>query len=317
MVWGVVAAAASTAPAMAQNRHAVIVQGASGEPQYAKQHRAWVDSLASVLRDEFGYDAEAVTMLVEQAGPGETRATADNVKTVFSQLAAVLRPSDQLLVVMIGHGTAQAQDAKFNLIGRDLTVAEWNALLAPIQATIAVVDTTSGSFPYLAGLAGDGRVIVTATNSPAQQYHTVFPDAFIRALTDPDADQDKNSRISMLEAFAHASRLVGEHYERNGTMATETALIDDTGAGTGRLASAEPSPDSPAALWYLNAPQVATSTDPELQALLTRQQALTDQVDDLRRRRSTMAEEEYDRQFEALLTELAEVSREVRRRSGG
>jgi len=316
VVWGVVAAA-SAVPALAQSRQAVIVQGASGEPQYAKQHRAWVDELASVLRDQFGYDADAVTILVEQAGPGETRATADNVKAVFGRLAASLQPSDQLLIVMIGHGTAQGQDAKFNLVGRDLTVAEWSALLAPIQATVAVVDTTSGSFPYLAGLAGDGRVIVTATNSPAQQYHTVFPDAFIRALTDPDADQDKNSRISMLEAFTHASRLVGEHYERNGTMATETAVIDDTGDGTGRLASAEPSPGSPAALWYLNAPPVATSTDPELQALLTRQQALTDQVDDLRRRRPTMTEEDYTRQFEALLTELAEVSREVRRRSGG
>ena len=308
--------AAGVAPAFAQGgRYAVIVQGASGEPQYAKQHRAWVDGLATVLRDDFGYDASAVTVLAEQPAAGETRATAENVRAVFSQLAGQLSPSDQLLVVMIGHGTTQGPDAKLNLVGRDLSVSEWSEALAPVRASLAVVDTTSGSFPFLAGLAGKGRIVVTATNSPAQQYHTVFPDAFIRALGDAAADQDKNSRVSILEAFTHASRLVREHYEQAGTMATETAVIDDIGDGAGRIASDEPLADSAAALWYLDAPTVATSTDPELQRLLTRQQALTDQVDDLRRRRSTMTDDEFNRQFEALLTELAEVSRDVRRRS--
>jgi hypothetical protein len=306
-------------PAFAQQggRHALLIQGASGEEQYATQHRAWLDSLAGVLRDRFGYDAAAVTIVAEQPKAGETRATAENVRAAVSRLAATLTPEDQLLVVFIGHGTAQGQDAKFNLVGPDLSVADWSALLAPVRATLAVVDTTSGSFPYLAGLAAPGRVIVTATSGYAQQYHTVFPDAFVRALTGADADQDKNNRLSLLEAFAHSARLVREHYEQNGTMATETSLIDDTGDGKGRLATAEVPAGGTAAFLYLDSPRVATSADPELQKLMTRQQALTDQVDDLRRRRASIAEDEFDRQFEALLAELAEVSREVRRRSGG
>jgi hypothetical protein len=307
---------ASTAVAQEGTRHALLIQGASGEEQYAKQHRAWLDSLAGVLRDRFGYEASAVTVIAEQPRAGETRATAENVRAALAGLAKTLTPSDQLLVVFIGHGTVQGQDAKFNLIGPDLSVSDWSALLKPVRATLAVVDTTSGSFPYLAGLAAPGRVIVTATNSYAQQFHTVFPDAFVRALTEADADQDKNSRISLLEAFTYASRLVREHYEQKGTMATETAVIDDTGAGEGRLATAEAPSNSVAALLYLDAPKVATSADPELQKLLTRQQALTDRVDDLRRRRASMSEEEFTRQFEALLAELAEVSRDVRRRSG-
>ncbi len=309
---------ASAVPAIAQQpggRHALLVQGASGEPQYAKQHRAWLDALATTLREQFGYSAN-VTVLAEQAGTGELRATAENVRIAVGRLVQTLTPADQLLVVFIGHGTTQGQDAKFNLIGPDLSVADWSALLKPVRATIAVVDTTSGSFPYLAGLAAPGRVVVTATNSFAQQFHTVFPDAFIRALAAPDADQDKNNRLSVLEAFTYASRLVREHYEQKGTMATETAVIDVSGEGKGQIATTEFASNSPAALLYLNAPRVATSADPELQKLLTRQQALTDQVDDLRRRRETIAAEEFNRQFEALLAELAEVSREVRRRSG-
>lgn len=297
-------------------RHALLIQGASGEEQYAKQHRAWLDSLAGVLRDRMGYDASAVTVMAEQPRAGESRATAENVRVEVARLAKTLTSSDQLLVVFIGHGTAQGQEAKFNLIGPDLSVADWSALLKPVRATLAVVDTTSGSFPYLAGLAAPGRVVVTATNTFAQQFHTVFPDAFVRALTDADADQDKNNRISLLEAFTYASRLVREHYEQKGTMATETAVIDDTGDGKGRLASADLPTGGAAALLYLDAPKVATSADPELQKLLTRQQALTDQVDDLRRRRASMSEEDFTRQFEALLAELAEVSRDVRRRSG-
>ncbi len=306
------------APAAAQSggRYALIVQGASGEPQYATQHRAWLDSLAAILRDRFGYEPSAVTIVAEQPRDGETRATAENVRAAIVRLTASLASSDQLLIVLIGHGTSQGQDAKFNLIGPDLSVAEWKALLAPIKATLAVVDTTSGSYPYLAGLAAPGRVVITATNSFAQQFHTVFPDAFVRALTDTDADQDKDGRISLLEAFTHASRLVREYYEQRGTMATETAVIDDTGDGKGRLATAESPSGSPAALWYLDAPKVATSSDPELQTLLTRQQALTNQVDELRRRRATMTEEAFTREFEALLGDLAEVSREIRRRSG-
>jgi predicted nucleic acid-binding Zn-ribbon protein len=59
---------------------------------------------------------------------------------------------------------------------------------------------------------------------------------------------------------------------------------------------------------------VATSADPEMQRLLDRQQALTEQIDDLRRRQNTMTAEEFDRQLETLVTELASVSTEIRRR---
>jgi hypothetical protein len=298
-------------------RFAVVVQGASGEPQYAKLHRSWVDGLTTALREAFGYDPAQITVLAETPGEGETRATAENVRATMTRLSGRLTPADQLLVVFIGHGTGQGTEAKFNLIGPDLSVADWSALLKPVQAKLAVVDTTSASYPYLQGLAAPGRVIVSATNSVAQRFHTVFPDAFVRALTASESDQDKNGRISILEAFQHASRLVKEHYEQKPAMATETPVLDDTGEGKGRLATVESPSTSIAALLYLDAPKVATSADPETQKLLTRQQALTDQIDELRRQRGSMPAADFDRQLEALLLELAEVSGEVRRRSGG
>jgi len=59
------------------------------------------------------------------------------------------------------------------------------------------------------------------------------------------------------------------------------------------------------------------SNDPEVQQLLVRQQTLMQQVDDLRRRRASMPAEEFDREFEKVIIDLALVSRDVRKRTGG
>ena len=313
--WPLAAPSAATAQGA---RYALIVQGASGEDQYAVQHRRWVDSLAGVLRDRFRYDASHLFVLAEKPAAGEQPATAESVRAAAARLAKAMTPSDQLAVFLIGHGSGQGSDLKFNLVGRDLTIDEWAAALAPIPGRLAFVNTTSASFPFIEGLAGPGRVIITATNSAAQRYHTVFPESFIAALTADDADVDKNGRISLFEAFTYATRMVAQHYERLGDniMATEHAAFDDDGDGKARTAAAEGSDGNVAGLTYLDVPVVAESSDPETQKLLARQQALTEQVDDLRRRQGSMPAAEFDSQLEKLLTELAIVSRDIRQRTG-
>lgn len=298
-------------------RFALLVQGASGEEQYAVLHRRWLDSLASLLSDRFKYDASHLVVLSEQPKTSEQKSTAENVRATMARLAKAMTADDQLVIVFIGHGGGEGPDAKFNLVGPDLTVQEWNALLKPVPGRLAIVDTTSSSFSYLAGLAARDRVVITATSTYSQRFHTQFPDGFVQALSSPDADLDKNGRISLLEAFIFASRSVKQYYEQKGTMATESAVLDDTGAGTGKDAAALASADvGLAGLTYLEGVPTLTSTDPETQRLLARQQALTDQLDDLRRRKASMAADQYDKQFEALMLELATVSRDVRQKTG-
>ncbi|HYN07581.1 MAG TPA: hypothetical protein VES67_09345 [Vicinamibacterales bacterium] len=315
---GIALLVAAPATASAQGeRYAVVVQGASGEEQYATLHRQWVDSLTKILVERFKIDKTHVSVLTEQPRTGEERATAENVKTVLGRLAGQVKAADLLFVLLIGHGGGEGADAKFNLIGPDLGVADWAALLKPIPGRVAVVDSTSSSFAYLKGLAAPGRVVMTATNSFSQRYHTVFPDAFVRALTANDADVDKNGRISLLEAFNHASRLVTQHYEQSGHLATERAVFDDTGDGVGRDAAGTGPDGTIAGLTYLDTVAMPTSSDPAVQEMLGRQKALTEQVDELRRKRPTMAADEFDREFEKLIVELALVSRDVRRKMGG
>lgn len=312
----VLAGVALPRAARADGAHfALLVEGASGEEQYAVQHRRWLDALADVLRTRFKYDADHLLILAEQPKAGESHATAVDLRAAIARLTKAMSASDQLVIVLIGHGSGDGADAKFNLVGPDLSVAEWSALVKPIPGRLAIVDTTSASFPYL-GLAAPGRVVITATSSQGQRYHTEFPEGFVQAFTAADADLDKNGRVSLLEAFAFASRAVKTYFDQKGTMPTESAVLDDTGTGKGRDAAALTTADAgPAALMYLDTPVVATSNDPETQRLLARQQALNDQLDELRRKKSAMPADDYDKAFEALMLDLAAVSRDLRARS--
>jgi hypothetical protein len=303
--------------AAAQDHYAVIVEGTSGEEQYATQHRQWVNDLVATLEQKFGFAASRVILLTETPGQGETLSNAVNVKAAFAKLALQVKADDELFVMLIGHGAGAGADAKFNLVGPDLTAAEWNDLLKPIAGRIIFVNASSASAGYLKTLAAQNRIVITATNSPAQVYHPEFGGAFIKALTSADADTDKNDRVSLWEAFVYASRLVEEHYQQSGHLATEHAILDDTGEGTGRDAAAKPTGATLASLTYLDTPVVTKSADPELQALIDRREALTKQIDDLRLKQSSMPAAEYEQAFEKLATELAQVSADIRKKGGG
>ena len=312
--------AALAAPCAAQTegaRFAVIVQGASGDPDYAGLHRSWVDALSALMQKRLGLDAAHVIVLAEQPKPGELKGSAEDVRTTFTRLAKDAKPDDLVFVMLIGHGSGDGAAAKFNLIGPDLTVDEWKALLAPITARMVIVNSTGSSFPFLAGLAAKNRIVITATNSYAQKYDTVFADAFIKAMTATDADADKNGRISVLEAFNYASRLVAQHYEQTGHLSTEHAVYDDLGDGKPHDATSTTGDAGViAGLTYLDVIAAPTSSDPEVQQLLTRQRSLIEQVDALRRRRPSMSSDDFDREFEKLIVDLAVVSRDVRRKTG-
>ncbi len=294
--------------------YALVVAGASGEEQYAKMHREWVDTLVGVLKDKFDVDPARLAVLTETPKAGESAANSANVKSALAKLAAQVKKDDILFVMLIGHGSGNGPEAKFNLMGPDLTASEWNELLKPVAGRIAFVDASSASVGFLKTLAAPERVIVTATNSPAQVYHPRFGQAFVEALTAAEADLDKNTRVSVWEAFVYASKTVEQHYKREGTLATEKAMLDDTGTGTGRDAAAVSTTATLASLTYLDAPKVQKSADPAVQTLIDRREALTRQIDDLRRRQVGMPAVEFEQQFEKLALELAQVSAEIRRK---
>jgi hypothetical protein len=302
------------APAAASERYALIVSGASGDASYAEQYGQWRQQIVTALLEKLGFDDAKILTLFDGADPNHA-STAAGVRRSIAAIRAKMRADDLLFVLLIGHGSFDGTEAKFNLVGPDLSSVEWAALLRPLPGQIVVVDTTAASFPFLEHLAGPRRVVISATDSVAQRFDTVFPGYFIAALTDSNADLDKNGRVSIWEAFVAASLGVRRHYTQRGQLATERALIDDDGDGVGREAGGEGTDGSVSSRLYLD-PDVpgAAPTDEELLALLQKRAGLQIDADELKERRQLMTPDEYQKEFERLMVALATLTRDIRRK---
>ena len=113
---------------VAAERYAVIVSGASGGEKYAEQQQQWRAALASSLTSRFAFP-DANLVVLDEESDGSSKATSDNVRRVLGDLRRRMAVDDTLLLVLLGHGTFDGADAKFNLVGPDLSATEWKGLL--------------------------------------------------------------------------------------------------------------------------------------------------------------------------------------------
>jgi hypothetical protein len=286
-------------PCLAGDNFAFIVSGAAGGEAYAKKYDGWRTSIVGALKSA-GYADDHVVAL--------SNATRDQIQLALRQLHQRLTNEDQLFVMLIGHGTVEGDVAKFNLVGPDMTDREWAERLRPFGGRMIFVDTTSGSFLFLRQLSRPGRIVITATDSIAQEFETVFPEFFIKAFSDPAADVDKDGRLSVFEAFSYASANVRTWFDRQNRLPTERALLDDDGDGVGREAGS-PAPDGAVAKLTYFQTGIAAARDP----LAARQAEIESAIADLKARRGAMTAAAYDAELERLLTELARVSAQRRR----
>jgi hypothetical protein len=298
----------------AAERYALIVSGASGGPEYAKQYAKWSADLRAVLQEQMKFDARNVTVLSDADDPS-ARATAANVRAALDNLRRRLTADDLLFVVLIGHGTFDGIDAKFNLVGTDLESAQWSELLTGVAGQLVLVNTTAASFPFIERLSGQRRVVISATDSVAQRFETVFPAYFIESFRQQESDIDKNGRVSMWEAFAAATAAVRRHYQQRGQLATERALLDDNADGVGRDLTATGEDGSLASRTYLDQPVAgARPTDEVLLQLLQKRARIEAEAEELKIRRTFMPPDGYQREFERLMIELSRVGREIKAR---
>jgi hypothetical protein len=316
ILFGLAAAAAG-----AEDRYAVVITGASGGEAYAKKYQTLRASFTATLRDTFSYADDHLFVFGEEEGAGTRKATRENVQRAFADLRTRLTKDDQLLVFLAGHGTVDApgsgaEEAKFNLVGPDLTASEWADLLRPLAGRLVFVDTTGGSFPFLKKIASRNRVVLIATDSAAQEFETVFPEFFVKAFEDETADADRNGRVSMWEAFQYASGAVRQWFEQKGQLATERPLLDDTGAGVGREAQAPGNDGAVARTTYLEPlPPLELPADAGLAVLVKRRAAIERSLEELKARKESMPPDQYEAELERVLTELARISSQIRAKS--
>lgn len=319
MVMVLAALLAAPRASHAQDVHLAVIVGLPGDPEYRELYGKWAATLVDAATERFGIARERVHYLTDRPDDDGQRATGrstrEAVVKTFERLAAG-GPDDVVFVVLIGHGTFDGREAKFNLPGPDLTAAEFEPLvrrLAPRR--LVFVNTASASGPFLEALSGQGRTIVTATRSGRESFATIFGGFFVDALTSDVADVDKDNRVTVLEAFEYARREVANTYERQGIILTEHALLDDAGD---RKGTATPAADSKqgrvAGLLALGSMTKADAlpADPALRALYEERRALERRVESLRLMKDGMDPKRYAQDLEQALTQLALKTRQIR-----
>jgi hypothetical protein len=319
-------------PAAAQESHLLLVVGLGGDPAYEETFHAWATTLRAAALDTHRVPAENVVYLGEghadHPGVIQARATKENLGSALAALSARAGERDRILVVLIGHGTSREGEVSFNLPGPDVTAGDLDVMLRsfPTQ-TVAVVNTSPSSGPFVQALSGPGRMILTATKTALERNATQFGQFFVEAFSGDGSDLDKDGRISLLEAFEYTRREVERYYQENNLLLTEHALLDDNGDGQG---STEPGVDAAdgrlARTFWLGTTAAADGavaadipegvTDPELLRLYRERAVIEGRIEELRLLKDRMEEARYERELEDLLVELALKNREIRARGG-
>jgi hypothetical protein len=229
----------------------------------------------------------------------------------LGKVASQAKPDDDFVLVLIGHGSFDGVEYKFNLVGPDISAADLAALCDRIAAKRQlIVNTTSSSGGSLPALEKRGRCAIAATKSGTEKNATVFARYWVEALHDPEADVDKNEAVSALEAFQYATKKTTAFYDSQKRLATEHAVFDDTGhhdpvrepasdTGEGQLLSNF-------TLIRLGAAQKAYN-DPAKRALLAQKEELERKIDTLKYQKMAMSQDDYKAQLTAALLELAKV----------
>jgi hypothetical protein len=271
--------------------HALIITGQGGDVEYDKRFREQTAAVSSAAR-KLVTDAGAVSVLEG------SKATRESIRAEFRKLADKVLPEDQVMVVLIGHGTFDGEEYKFNIPGRDMTgseLLEQFDLLRGRQQLI--VNATSASGATLERWRRDGRVIISATKNGGERNATRFMQYWVDAVSSPAADTNKDDLVTAAEAFAFANRRVSESYKADVSLATEHARMEGSApehfqvarlGGASRLVS-----------------------DPALSALMTQRARIEQDLDAVKQRRSGLAPDAYYDQLETVLVKLAVLQKEI------
>jgi hypothetical protein len=283
----------------------VIVSGLGGEPDYDQRFTAAAKDLDRVFKTS-GETAHVSTLSGAQA-------TAAKFRETLESIAREAKPEDDFVLILIGHGSFDSVEYKFNFVGPDLTGAQIAELCDRIAARRQlVVNTTSASGGSVPALERSGRAVIAATKSGTEKNATVFARYWVEALQDPAADTDKSDSVSAMEAFSYAAKKTAAFYDSQKRLATEHAVFDDVGRGDPVREAGNGQGQLMATLTVLRlGGNLQANNDPARRSLLERKEQLEQKIDTLKYQKAAMDPEEYKKQLTAALVELAKVQQEL------
>jgi hypothetical protein len=281
----------------------VTVAGLGGEPDYEQRFTALAKDLDKLFKAAAS-DAHVYTF----TGNDATKA---HVTDTLAQIARESKPDDEFTLILIGHGSYDGEQYKFNLPGPDISGEDLAILCDRIPAKRQlIVNTTSASGGSIGALQRAVRVVITATKTGTEKNATVFARYWVDALGDTSADTDKNESITALEAFVYADRKTAAFYESQKRLATEHPVFEDTGKKEAvRVPSTESGEGQLAAsftILRIGSAQKAAN-DPAKRAQLDKKEELERKIDLLKYQKAAMSADDYKKQLADALVELARV----------
>jgi hypothetical protein len=294
----------------AAQAHLLIVSGLGGEPRYVNDFHAWGTAMVDAATERMGLPAENVIFLAEdpQRDPQKIDGISnrDEILRAVERIAARAGADERIMVLLIGHGAADARGSRLNLPGPDITAEELAELLQVFgNRPLVVVNTASASGDFQEALAAEHRTVITATRSGMERNETMFGKFFVEAFASEGADADRDTRVTIEEAFTYANTETERAYENNNQLQMEHSRME------GDLELAK--------VFHLGAPVTAAlpaDAPPALRALYEERQRLELAVDALRARRTQMEAAAYQTELEGLLLELARTNRSIQETGG-
>jgi hypothetical protein len=283
----------------------VIVAGLGGEPDYEQRFTTAANDLDRIFTSA-GATARVYTLIGAQATAARFR---DTIKTIESEATA----DDDFALILIGHGSFDGVEYKFNLPGPDVTATEIAALCDRVASRRQlIVDTTSASGGAMQALEKPGRAVIAATKSGTEKNATVFARYWVDALQDVSADIDKSDSVSAMEAFLYATEKTAAFYDAEKRLATEHAVFNDVGHGepVREPGSGQGVLLSNFTLLRLDTRQLAAN-DPAKRALLDKKEELERKIDILKYRKAAMDPADYKKQLTDALVELSNVQEKL------
>ncbi len=268
-----------------------IVAGLGGEPEYDKRFREQAAAIAEAAEKAAGGPGHVVVLTGDQA-------RRDSVRRELTAFAEKVQPSDSATIVLVGHGTYDGEDYRFNVPGSDLTGSDLKQLFDRLTAKQQlIVNATSASGATVDLWQRPDRVVITATKSGGERTATRFAQFWVQAVTSDAADLNKDETVTAAEAFDYVNRQVAASYKSEVALATEHARIAGEETATFAVARIGGS--------------ALSGANPEVAALLAQRGQIEHDLDGVKQRKAALSQDEYYDALEGVLVKLALLQKQI------
>lgn len=294
-------------PALADDT-CLVIFGMGGLPEYEENFVSWSEKLESLFREQENREVRVLD--------GRTQRR-DEILKAFQEVSSSASPDSQVWVFLIGHANHDGMNYKFQIRGPDLTDKDLAKFLDSLgNRKTLLVAATSASGALLPDLSSEDRVVITATKNQLERQPPLFLSFFIEASSSPEADTDKNRRVSLLEAFLFSQEKVRVWFKEQGRLQTEHSLLDDQ-ARIRLEATTDESPELTtgagmlSAMVYLSDPPESAYRSQQARELAGERTVIERNIEVLKFRKQEMDTEQYYSELQELLVQLATINERI------